>query len=97
MNYFEVLLAGLGVGVVFGMFGACGSAFATPILALIGVPGVIAVASPLPAMLPASVAGARRYLKSGNLDKRIAHRRRDAGLRIRRNVPRICDDRVQRR
>ena len=72
MNYFEVLLAGLGVGVVFGMFGAGGSAFATPILALIGVPGVIAVASPLPAMLPASVAGARRYLKSGNLDKRIA-------------------------
>ena len=72
MRYFEVLLAGLGIGIVFGMFGAGGSAFATPILALIGIPAVIAVASPLPAMLPASVAGARRYLRSGNLDTRIA-------------------------
>ncbi|MEO7371102.1 MAG: sulfite exporter TauE/SafE family protein [Ilumatobacteraceae bacterium] len=72
MRYFEILLAGLGVGVVFGMFGAGGSAFATPILALIGLPGVIAVASPLPAMLPASFAGARRYLKTGNLDRRVA-------------------------
>jgi uncharacterized protein len=67
-----VLVAGLGVGVVFGMFGAGGSAFATPVLALLGVPPVVAVASPLPAMLPASVAGARRYLRSGNLDTRIA-------------------------
>ena len=72
MRYFEVLLAGVGNGIVFGMFGAGGSAFATPILALIGLPGVIAVASPLPAMLPASIAGARRYLRSGNLDTRIA-------------------------
>ena len=72
MRYVEVLIAGFGVGVVFGMFGAGGSAFATPILALIGLPGVIAVASPLPAMLPASVVGARQYVKSGNLDRRIA-------------------------
>ncbi len=68
-----MLVAGLGVGVVFGMFGAGGSAFATPVLALLGVPPVLAVASPLPAVLPASVAGARRYVRSGNLDWRIAH------------------------
>ena len=67
-----LLLAGLGVGVVFGLFGAGGSAFATPVLALLGVPGVVAVASPLPAMIPASVAGARRYLRSGHLDRRVA-------------------------
>src|SRR5690242_276864 len=54
------------------MFGAGGSAFATPLLALIGVPPVIAVASPLPAMLPASAVGARHYLRSGNLDMRVA-------------------------
>ncbi len=70
--YVEVLIAGLGVGVVFGVFGAGGSAFATPVLALLGVPGVVAVASPLPAMLPAAAAGARRYLRSGNLDRRLA-------------------------
>lgn len=72
MFYIEVLAAGLGVGAVFGLFGAGGSAFATPVLALLGVPGVVAVASPLPAMLPAAAAGARRYLKSGNLDRRLA-------------------------
>lgn len=67
-----LLLAGLAVGVVFGAFGAGGSAFATPVLALLGVPAPLAVASPLPAMLPASLAGARRYLRSGDLDRRIA-------------------------
>ena len=72
MDFLGYLLAGLGVGVVFGMFGAGGSAFATPVLALLGVPGLLAVASPLPAMLPASFAAARRYLRSGNLDHRVA-------------------------
>src|SRR5207244_775734 len=37
-----------------------------------GVPAAIAVASPLPAMLPASVAGAREYLRVGLLDRRVA-------------------------
>ncbi|HZJ27564.1 MAG TPA: sulfite exporter TauE/SafE family protein [Acidimicrobiia bacterium] len=67
-----IVIAGLGVGTVFGMFGAGGSAFATPVLALLGVPAAIAVASPLPAMLPASVVGARRYLRTGALDTRTA-------------------------
>ena len=67
-----ILLAGLAAGTVFGLFGAGGSAFATPMLALIGLPGAVAVATPLPAMLPASIAGARRYLRSGNLDRRVA-------------------------
>ncbi len=65
-------LAGLGIGVFFGMFGAGGSAFATPVLALLGVPGGLAVASPLPAMIPAAFTSARRYLKSGLLDRRVA-------------------------
>ncbi len=72
MHFVEYVLAGLGVGLVFGMFGAGGSAFATPVLALLGVPGLMAVASPLPAMVPAAFVGARRYLRSGNLDRRVA-------------------------
>ena len=68
----QYVLAGVGVGIVFGMFGAGGSAFATPVLSLLGVPGLLAVASPLPAMLPASFVGARRYLHAGNLDRRVA-------------------------
>ena len=67
-----ILLAGAVAGTVFGIFGAGGSAFATPMLALAGVPGAVAVATPLPALLPASVLSARRQLRSGNLDTRIA-------------------------
>ncbi len=73
--------SGLGVGVLFGMFGAGGSAFATPVLALLGVPGLVAVAAPLPAMVPAAAAGARRYWRSGELD------RRTAGLAVAGGVP----------
>jgi uncharacterized protein len=69
--YAEILVVGVGVGVVFGIFGAGGSAFATPLLALLGVPGVVAVASPLPAMLPASAAAARRYLRSEEVDRSV--------------------------
>jgi uncharacterized membrane protein YfcA len=76
-----LLLAGLAVGTVFGLFGAGGSAFATPVLALLGVPGANAVASPLPALVPAAFAGARRHLKAGTLDRRIA------GLTIAAGVP----------
>lgn len=72
MDVIGIVLAGLGVGTVFGMFGAGGSAFATPLLALLGVPGLAAVASPLPSMVPASVIGARRYLRAGQLDRRVA-------------------------
>jgi uncharacterized membrane protein YfcA len=67
-----ILLAGGVAGAVFGLFGAGGAAFATPMLALAGVPGVIAVATPLPAMLPASVLSARRQVRAGNLDTRLA-------------------------
>ena len=72
MDLSWIAVAGLGVGVVFGMFGAGGSAFATPVLALLGVPGLVAVAAPLPAMVPAAAAGARRYWRSGDLDRRTA-------------------------
>jgi hypothetical protein len=67
-----VLAAGAAAGGVFGLFGAGGSAFATPMLALAGVPGAIAVATPLPALLPASILSARRQVQAGNLDGRIA-------------------------
>ena len=65
-------LVGVVAGTVFGLFGAGGSAFATPMLAMAGVPGVVAVAAPLPSLLPASLAGALRYLRAGDLDRRVA-------------------------
>jgi len=72
MTWWLMVMAGAGVGVTFGVFGAGGSAFATPVLVLLGVPPSIAIASPLPAMLPASLAGAREYLRAGLLDRRVA-------------------------
>ena len=72
MEIVPIAMAGALAGIVFGMFGAGGSAFATPMLAMAGVPGLVAVAAPLPSMLPASLLGARRYLQGGNLDRRVA-------------------------
>jgi uncharacterized membrane protein YfcA len=80
MQWWMFVLAGAGVGVTFGLFGAGGSAFATPVLALLGVPPVLAVASPLPAMLPSSLAGAREYFRVGMLDRRVAKLTILAGL-----------------
>jgi uncharacterized membrane protein YfcA len=72
VHEWAIAAAGLGVGVFFGIFGAGGSAFATPVLALLGVPPVLAVASPLPAMVPASLTGARRHARDGSFDGRVA-------------------------
>ncbi len=63
--------AGLLVGLLYGLFGV-GSAFATPLLALIGVPGMAAVVGPLPGLLPGSATGAWTYSRSGKVDWRVA-------------------------
>jgi uncharacterized membrane protein YfcA len=80
MTWLLVAVAGAGVGMTFGVFGAGGSAFATPVLVLLGVPAPIAIASPLPAMLPAAIVGAREYLRVGLLDRRVAKLAVLAGL-----------------
>jgi uncharacterized protein len=72
MSLLLIGCAGVGIGLAFGVFGAGGSAFGTPILALMGVPAPIAVASPLPAVLPSAVLGARQYFRAGMLDRRVA-------------------------
>jgi uncharacterized protein len=65
---------GAGVGVVYGAFGAGASAFATPLLALAGVPPLVAVASPLPATIPAGLAGAWSYRRDGAVATTVAGR-----------------------
>src|SRR4051812_39950772 len=72
MSLLLIGCAGVGIGLAFGVFGAGGSAFGTPILALMGVPAPIAVASPLPAVLPSALIGARQYFRAGMLDRRVA-------------------------
>lgn len=68
-----ICAAGLAVGVLYGLFGV-GSAFATPLLALLGVPGMAAVAGPLPALLPGSMTGAWSYSREGKVDWWVAKR-----------------------
>ncbi len=68
-----ICTAGLAVGVLYGLFGV-GSAFATPLLALLGVPGMAAVAGPLPALLPGSMTGAWSYSRDGKVDWWVAKR-----------------------
>lgn len=68
----EVSAAGVAIGLLFGVFGVGGSSFATPVLGLLGVPGLVAVAAPLPAAIPAAIAGALAYGRRGQVDREIA-------------------------
>ncbi len=69
---FEIGAAGLVVGVLFGLFGVGGSSFATPVLSLLGVPALVAVASPLPAVIPSAVAGMVGYARRGQVEWPVA-------------------------
>ncbi len=67
-----IALAGAGVGLCTGLFGVGGSSVATPVLALLGAPGLIAVASPLPATIPSAAVGAVPYVRSHEARPRAA-------------------------
>ena len=66
-----VFLIGLFVGYVSGLFGKGGSAIATPLLQLIGVPPFFAIVSPLPATIPGTLVASIAYFKSGFYDKGV--------------------------
>jgi len=68
-----ITAAGLLVGLLYGLFGV-GSAFATPLLAVLGVSGLAAVASPLPGLLPGSATGAWSHRRHGQVDWVVARR-----------------------
>jgi len=56
--------AGAAVGLLTGFFGVGGSSIATPLLSLLGVPGLLAIASPLPATIPSALAAAIPYIRN---------------------------------
>lgn len=66
------VVAGLAIGLLMGLFGVGGSSVATPVLSLLGAPGLIAVASPLPATIPAALVGAVPYVNHGEARPRAA-------------------------
>jgi uncharacterized membrane protein YfcA len=58
--------------VLFGLFGVGGSSVATPVLSLLGVPALVAVAAPLPAVIPSAVAGMVGYSRRSQVDWPVA-------------------------
>jgi hypothetical protein len=70
-TWISVIAIGVGIGFLGGLFGKGGSAVATPLLHLAGLPALIAVASPLPATIPATLSAADRYRRAGLLDWRV--------------------------
>jgi uncharacterized membrane protein YfcA len=66
-----VLLIGAGVGFLSGAFGKGGSAISSPLLHLLGVPAIMAIASPLPATIPATLLASRRYGRAGHIDRGV--------------------------
>lgn len=63
-----VALIGAFVGFLGGLFGKGGSAIATPLLALVGIPPLMALASPLPATVPATLAASYVYWRQRLID-----------------------------
>jgi uncharacterized membrane protein YfcA len=67
-----IVLAGAGLGLLVGLFGVGGSSVATPVLSLLGVPAIKAVASPLPAAIPAALLASLPYVRAGEARPRAA-------------------------
>jgi hypothetical protein len=67
----RLLLIGLLVGFLGGLFGKGGSAVATPLLQLVGVPAFFAVASPLPATIPGTLVASLAYIREGLYDRQV--------------------------
>jgi uncharacterized protein len=74
------LLIGAGVGFLSGAFGKGGSAISTPLLHALGVPAIVAIASPLPATIPATWLASRGYARAGHVDRRVLRIGLIAGL-----------------
>lgn len=71
MQHFGAFLVGVTVGFLGGLFGKGGSAVATPLLGLLGFPGFVAVAAPLPATVPGTLIASWAYWRSRLLDWQI--------------------------
>jgi len=70
---FNYIILGLFIGFLSGMFGIGGSMICTPILkTFFAVPDLIALASPLPVVIPISLAGVYGYRKNNLVNKKLA-------------------------
>ena len=71
MNRAGIAAIGLVVGFLSGLFGKGGSAIATPLLHAVGVPAIVAVAAPLPATIPSTLAAGAAYWRAHLIDREV--------------------------
>lgn len=72
MNWPALVVIGVAVGFLAGLFGKGGSAIATPLLHAVGVPAFVAVAAPLPAAIPSTIAASAAYWRARLIDWEVA-------------------------
>jgi uncharacterized protein len=73
LEVFLTGFVGFGAGVLSGLFGVGGGIAMTPgLTALAGVAPIVAVATPLPVILPTAAVGAFTYRRAGQVDLRAA-------------------------
>lgn len=69
----EYIIVGILVGFLSGLLGIGGGLITTPVLKIFfGLPSLIALATPLPVIIPTALAGVYGYLRKGYVNKRIA-------------------------
>jgi uncharacterized protein len=67
------VLIGLASGILSGLFGVGGGIVMTPgIQVLLGAAPIVALATPLPVILPTAITGALTYRRAGEIDERAA-------------------------
>ena len=73
LNSILTILIGLFTGFASGLLGIGGSALGTPLLRLLlGVPPLIALATPMPVMLPSAISGGIAYVRERKVDYKLA-------------------------
>ncbi|HEX2851277.1 MAG TPA: sulfite exporter TauE/SafE family protein [Acidimicrobiales bacterium] len=70
-TWIGVAVLGLAIGFLSGLFGKGGSAIATPLLHALGLPAIVAVAAPLPATIPSTLAATAAYWKERLVDGQV--------------------------
>jgi uncharacterized membrane protein YfcA len=71
VQWLAIFEIGAVVGYLGGLFGKFGGATSTALLAAVGIPPYAAVASPLPATIPATLVAARAYWREDRIDWRV--------------------------
>src|SRR5690242_9717257 len=71
VNALFIVLLGLIVGLLSGMFGVGGGFLTTPLLIFYGIPPAVAVASATTQITGASVSGAMAHMRRGGLDAKM--------------------------